>query len=381
MDLVFDNTSNDPQTHVFIIGVGGYPFLKDGEQEKQQLLNQVGLLRQLTSPPRSAIAFKDAMLEIHQSSKMRFAKPLGSIELLISPSKSDPQPGKPGEIFEPATREGIEEAYDKWKQRCNAHEDNVAIFFFSGHGVEKADHYLLAEDFGKSPNNPWMQSFNFDKTRRAFHAVKAKTQCFFIDSCRQITGDMLQKDLPDVPLDVPTFLEPDCTHNLTIKAAAHNETAHGPKRKPSYFTQVLLKAFEGYGASKENGIWSVTTGNIATRTDTILGIIRPDKVQKQRFPTNFLDSTEILIHQDAPLAHLSVECNPKNACKHAQFQCKDINSGDVISRDPNTKLVWDLEIPSGLYKISAAFPNAEFNNTNENISVVPPSSKEILKCQ
>ena len=381
MALTFNNIdSNSPQTHVLIIGVGGYTFLAGGTEQKAQSLRQIGILNQLTSPPKSAIEFRKTLLEIDKHADIHLQKPLGSIEFLLSPSPTDPNPGEPNENFEPATIDNISEAYNTWKTRCDSHEDNVAIFFYCGHGVEKMDHYLLAEDFGKNPNNPWLGSFAFDKTRRAFHNCKAKTQCFFVDSCREVTSNMLNFDLPDIPLDVPNFNTSDCQYDLTIKSSAHNESAHGPKKKPSYFTQALLKTFNGYAANKNGSDWLVKTADIASRIHEVLGIVKPGQEQRQRFINNLGTPIVLFKHDKPPFARLSISCNPNEAISKATFRCKNLNSNSIETRPIPEPEAWQLDIQAGVYELSASFKNNEFNNCNTVLPVIPPITQEILDC-
>ncbi len=381
MALTLDNINAAiPQTHVFIIGVGGYKFLAGGTEEKPQAFNQIGILKQLTSPPKSAIEFKNAILEIDNHAGIHLQQPLGSIELLLSPAPLDPNPGNPGDVFEPATIDNIRNAYVEWKTRCDTHVDNVAIFFYCGHGVEKMDHYLLAEDFGENPGNPWLGSFTFDKTRRAFHKCKAKTQCFFVDACREVTGTMLNFDLPDIPLDIPNFHTSDCQHDLTIKSSAHNETALGPANKPSYFTQALLKAFRGYAANKHEGNWLVKTADVAGRIHDILGMVKPGQEQRQRFINNLGTPIEIIKHDTPPIIHLSITCNPEEAVAKAAFSCKNLNNDTTETREILNPEPWMLNLQAGVYELSAKFENNGFNDCIEFVPVEPPMTEKSLNC-
>lgn len=193
MALIFpDNRGNSPSTHVLIIGVGGYRHLQGGTTPSQEVVDKVGVLGQLTSPPCSVIAFAQHLLSSHADLR----SPLGSIDLLISPTPNDSQPFPVGINVGPATLNDIQTSYGVWRKRCNRHKDNIAIFYFCGHGLEKEEQFLLAEDFGANPNNPWLGAFSFTSTRLAFHGCLAETQCFFIDACRNITSAML-KSRPD----------------------------------------------------------------------------------------------------------------------------------------------------------------------------------------
>lgn len=66
MSLLFNNQNvNVPQTHVFIIGVGGYPYISGGHSEKEQAVDAAKKLGQLSSPPKSAEAFYNSIIKLH----------------------------------------------------------------------------------------------------------------------------------------------------------------------------------------------------------------------------------------------------------------------------------------------------------------------------
>ena len=77
--------------------------------------------------------------------------PLGSVELLLS----WPGMGFANQPVEGADRDAFGAAFDRWYARCDADPDNVALFYFCGHGCELGDQLLLLEDFGHSPLNPF----------------------------------------------------------------------------------------------------------------------------------------------------------------------------------------------------------------------------------
>jgi hypothetical protein len=105
MALIFEkNDDNSPSTHALIIGVGGYRHLSGGVDEKQQNIKNVGLLKQLTSPPRSAVAFAEWIMKAAD----RLRAPLGTVDLLVSPAPDDPDPlpGSPVETWD-ITQNGV----------------------------------------------------------------------------------------------------------------------------------------------------------------------------------------------------------------------------------------------------------------------------------
>ena len=244
----FNSGEAGAKTHVLLIGVGGYPFLKGGASARQQS-PELDDLGQLTSPMASVSLLYERMIAYNTNNV--WSKKLGSIEILLSPP-----PGAahvlPGLNIENASLANIRKAYYSWRQRCDQHEDNVALFYYCGHGFQKKYHFLLAEDFGEIPQNPWLGAFNFDDTRDAFYSCKAKTPIFLVDACRQVNIRMLQEDLTVTPIQNPSLDNPEESKNhLTLKATASGRSAYGKKNQPTYFVQAVVSGLDGLVARQD----------------------------------------------------------------------------------------------------------------------------------
>ncbi|MEM7711241.1 MAG: caspase family protein [Pseudomonadota bacterium] len=200
MSLFFDSQSNAPRTHALVIGVGGYPFLPGGATPTSGSLEQVGRLNQLTSPPRSALAVAEFLKTKHA----QWLPPVGSVDVLISRAPGD-SVSIPNGVKADATIDRIRESYGEWRVRCNSDENNLALFYFCGHGLQEDEQYLLAQDFGQDSLNPWLGAFAFESTMLAMHRCRARTQCFFIDACREITESMKDHNIAVQPLVFKKF--------------------------------------------------------------------------------------------------------------------------------------------------------------------------------
>ena len=139
MTIIHDADARGPGTHALVIGVGKYRHLRGGEMPRKQNLG----LGQIKSPPISAMAFADWLLSEHQNP----AAPAGSVELLLSPAQSYQLSSGQSIYIESATMANVEAAFFRWYEHCTAHNDNVAIFYFCGHGVKKTDLFLLPRGF------------------------------------------------------------------------------------------------------------------------------------------------------------------------------------------------------------------------------------------
>lgn len=373
MTLIFpDDRSAEARTHALVIGIGGYRHLKGGADEKlealERILKHVGLLEQLTSPPRSAIGVADWLCD--DSTRLR--APLGSLDLLLTKSPAD-ELALPAGVPAGATRAEIEAAYYGWRDRCERNASNVAFFYFCGHGLEKEEQFLLAEDFGANPRNPWSGAFAFDSTRLAFHAAMAKTQCFFVDSCRRLTSQMLTKRFVVSPLEPCDQVPTECEHDLTMKAAAGNKDAMGPPNEPSYFAQALLRAFRGAAARQRDVGWVVETSGIAAHLNDVLRMMgRPGSIPYTG------NSRAPLVDVDEPMIPMILGCTPTKANEIAKLSWIPVAGQDLPLT--NKGAPWQLETRPGQYRATAEFDDASFQFAKADIIAMPPGDSLNLRC-
>ncbi|MGH2664771.1 caspase family protein [Flavobacterium sp.] len=378
MALYFENKQEGPQTHILMIGVGAYPFLNGGDRFVAQRFDAAQSMGQLGSPSYSVKAFYEAALRLNQNNC--WAKPLGSIDVLLSVMPDFPE-AFPGNVVEPAIRNNISDAYWRWKDKCDTHEDNVALFFFCGHGLEKAgEQYLLAEDFGENPRSPWDGTFAFDMTRRAFSTCKAKTQIFMVDSCRQVTGDMLSTGIPMNPIEAPNLLARDCKYSLVQKAAATNEQAYGKVNEASFYTKAIIKALEGNAADNDSGnFWKVTTGTLAAKMNMFLQAECASEGYAQRCISTINDVTTLIHLNKPPEVPFSITCDPEQALKHAVLSYQELNTNEKDSRQPESG-PWNVNVSAGLYMVEASFAQKNYKNSKKYKPVAPPWANEQLNC-
>lgn len=377
MALYFKNPQTGPKTHILLIGIGGYNFLSNGADELEQQFDGAKLMGQLSSPPASIKAFYDSVLKLHEGGS--WITPLGSIDVLVS-SPPGAAPAFAGMAEEMPTIGNIKRAYWRWRALCDSDPDNVALFFFCGHGLEKGEHYLLAQDFGEMPGSPWDGSFAFDMTRRAFSTCRARTQIFMVDSCRQVTSDMLSSSLPLNPIEPPSLLARDCQFSLVQKAAAANEKAYGPKGEASYYTKALIKALEGNAADNDSGTsWMVSTGTLASKMNLFLKAEADTEGYAQRCISTTSDVTALIRLNAPPEVPLSITCDPEQALGLASLSCKELHTNIGPTRLPEP-MPWDIKVRAGVYKVEASFLEGTYKNIIKYKPVSPPWAKEQLNC-
>ena len=259
MTLLYDaSIAGQPGTHVLAIGVGRYPHLLGGDGN---LANKPLGLKQLASPPVSLKALLDwllaPLLNPGATGFVNNIAPLSSISALASATQPVEIDTPDGLVqLQPATRQGIQEAFEAWLVRVKSHSDNIGVFYFCGHGIMSADHILLAEDFGTNKAQPWAQAFDISTTIRAMEREVQGAVYYFIDACREISRDMAMTLGADPYALTPVELDKRVIRRsvTAVFATGEGDLAYAPKGgEVSRFTNALISALSGYCGTKAPG--------------------------------------------------------------------------------------------------------------------------------
>lgn len=259
--VVFEDKSvQGPGTHVLVVGVGDYPHLPGGSSDEKTDYDDG--MRQLSSPPASARAFADWMIG-------RFTnpdRPLASVELLLSEADlayGPPERGgvqAPDAVAGPATVQAMSDAAVRWKARGTAEPGSLLIFYYCGHGISKGNDFaVVASDYGGDPGRPLRGLVDIPRFLTGMADCRSTDQCYFIDACRTSTESLVESenygDSLVQKVVAATAGLAQCVYYSTLGGAA----AYGTKGRPSFYTNALLKALDGVGASNEEGDWRVKT--------------------------------------------------------------------------------------------------------------------------
>ena len=370
MTTVVDDAAQRPQTHILSIGVGAYRHLS---RDPGGWLAG-GRLARLTSPPRSAVAFADWAATMLKNPD----KPLGSLELLLSPAQDYHLRGGGPVAVEEATWDRVKRAFVRWVERCSLHPDNVAMFFFCGHGLEHGDLHLLLDDVGADDFTPLHNAVNFTKTYRALRRCAAKTQCFFIDACRELAPKLLDysmesRALWDPPVGWGNTRRDAPKYYSTFETGA----AFGAEDRPSVWTQLLLRALAAPAEQQPDGTWAVTTSNLHNAIMRLYrrrrpGAPEPDEDQE---PRACGETGETVLHVVAdPLVDVSVACRPHAVTSRASFTLTSREDVELLlRRSPGEPDPWYLDLPTGSYDLRANFPLDGLPEARRSAMVWPPA--------
>lgn len=368
MTALLDDGAGAPRTHALVIGVGGYAHLPAGSGRPSRMT--LGL-RQLSSPSLSALKLAD-WLQNHLNNP---AAPLGSLDVLVSPAPQTP--ASPVQV-ERATFANISAAAGRWYACCNRNAENVAIFYFCGHGVMNDRLALLAEDFAENEQMLFDNAVDFELTQRGMAVCKARTHLFIADTCREMRPEarIIASFNPRVILNGPMAPGPDDAPRFY--AASPDGRAFGRPGEPSLFMQALLLALDGRASDKERGSerWTVTTGGLVTGTRKALDELTaaPGAPQQSiRFGGEYTGSSLLHLLPAPPLVPVKVSCDPAQASDLARFAMR---AGPAeFTREPAAG-DWTLAVPAERYDVQATFPTGQFGTSTGALWAKPPDGDE-----
>lgn len=263
MGLVFESAAarENPQaaaTHVLLVGCGEYPDLAAAG---------FGDLKPLTSPRLSAQAMADWFLSGPDAMPEDQAlpadqafhnpeAPLGSLVLLTSPAEPYQMPyGTEASTTRPTVK-AIRQAYSAWLRRLGANPRSRGIFHFCGHGVSDGiSQYLVADDFGEDPDDPWSGVFHVSNTCQATIRKTAASLFFWVDACMELSEELIhQIDNPKALISGKRTGPPATTEWAVLRATTANRLAYAPANSVARFTAALLQALRGHcGTQYANG--------------------------------------------------------------------------------------------------------------------------------
>jgi hypothetical protein len=344
--MYLDRRGAGPGVHALVIGVGRYPHLTGGSLAYDGHGD-------LTSAPVSALEFAAFVAD---ESLARWVVPVASVDLLLSPAGPVTTGAGHEVLVRDATRPNVQRAYDDWLTRCNAHEDNVAVLYFCGHGIQGRGQILLTSDFGESANQPFTGAFDFDLTRRALRRHGPATQCVFVDACRMpLTEAVTTENNGALPLDNRDLHGTDrCRYDLTIRAPM-NETVTARPREVSSFTRAVTLALNGQAAEDEDdyGTWVVTNANVSRKlTEIRQQVIGPGETARS-LDALVSNSTVLRRLHAVPETMFSIACDPPAG--DGRFVCAPDGAaaGTPFERDAAEGEPWEFAAPAGHYRVSA----------------------------
>lgn len=306
MSLILDRRQQDePGVHAILIGVGVFADARDADLLEDD--SPEGGFVDLETPLHSVEAFAEWLRK-----ELNVADtPLRTLRVLGSSSKRDSDLS-----VTPPTFENIADEVGDWSDDVDTHEDNLAIFYFCGHGLRIGEtQLLLAEDFGSNKRAPFENAIEPELLANAMRQMKGRRQLFLIDACstevpfsrryenvrpRTIVGAARNQNLAK-------------SEQCLIRASKLGTRAFGSARGPSLFMDAFLRAMKGAGAVSAPGQrWVISTDMLRMALSWLIQLRPEGGGQEVSFGGGTL-STRVLFHSlpGVPLVPVCVSCEPK----------------------------------------------------------------------
>lgn len=357
-----DNLQGKPGLHALIAGVSAYPHLPAGTGTPAP--DSFGM-QQLSSTALSAYK----MYRWLEGWQNRLRIPIATCRLLLSPSQDEAtvEPRLSG-LAEACTQNNFRTAARQWRADASSHKENLAFFYFAGHGVQrnKGDQVLLMEDFGDD-----IEEVTLDKavdTNNLFYGMApaagrlniAQTQLYFIDACRVLPSKFKNFERMTVPDIFNVELSGrDERGALIFYAAVPGSKAYALRGEQTLFSKALLACLTG-GAGElkeENGQerWCVSLQSLSEKLGEYIRLQNEENNSEQDFRVNGF-GPEAIIHylDDPPVVDVVFEVDPLDALPFTRVEITDDVGKQVLSLpQPLNPHPYHRHLPAGYYTISA----------------------------
>jgi Caspase domain len=391
MTLIFDNRANlqgKPGLHALVAGVSAYPHLPGGIGAPAP--DSFGM-QQLSSTALTAYKMYCWLQEWQD----RLRVPLATCRLILSPSPTELEvESKLRDLADRCTQNNFRTAANEWREDSRKHKENVTLFYFAGHGVQrnKSDQVLLMEDFGDGIGGTLDKSVNtnnlfYGMTPTATYLNTALTQLYFIDACRVLPSrfkNFEQMSVPDV-FNVE-LSGADQRHAPVFYAAVPGSKAYAVKGEQTLFSKALLACLTG-GAGElrelEDGQerWCVSLLSLSEKLGEYIRIQNQESDSEQDFRVDGIGTKDVIIHylDKPPLVDIVFEVDPLEALPFTRVEVLD-DAGQPIPGlpmplDPHP---YHYSLPAGYYSISARIqpPQPPFvDRPGRTRPVEPPGRK------
>jgi hypothetical protein len=252
--------------HALVVGVSAYMHLPDGAGEAAP--RDYGM-KQLSACAASAASLA---AWLHESAD-RLMVPLGSCRMLLSPSPGELQGASihSAEALA-ATRENFRQEALRWREDCAGARDNIALFYFAGHGVQRtrSDAVLLMSDFAGGGGNPLYNAVDVNNLFGGMAPTverpeMARTQLWFIDACRGFPAafDNFERLNASEVFEVMLSDRDDRCAPIYFGALPGSD-AYSLSGTQTLFVKALFESLRDAGGERVGGQprWFVTVGSL-----------------------------------------------------------------------------------------------------------------------
>lgn len=369
--LTREDDRKRPGVHALLVGVGAYPYMHKWS-ELPEVPGNLSTGHQLSSPYHSVEALAQWLrddLRVHDA-------PLRSLRVLASGSAT-----VPGRYTAP-TLDAIKTSCRAWFDDAHEHEENIALFYFCGHGLTSGQVWaLLADDFGlDTVHEPFEATFEPNLLVDGMQKCRAGRQLFMIDACSR-PSPRAKRFKNFRPRDLISFEDNENLAKQTLILASEFGTqAFGQRKGVSLFMEGFLAAVRGGAtepADEQPDTW-VVKANALKRSINHAISKRPGG-SKQEVSFGKV-STDFEFHELAgePIVPVQVKCLP------SEYEASSTLEVALQKRHVLEGLPWTLDLPYGTHDFHAVEEQPRgrkvVHGSKLDVPVVPPFAKVSIRC-
>ena len=345
---VVNDQSNGPGVRALVIGVGRYLHaqrwnLGDLSSATVSALEFALWLKDTLNYPNRPLKYLDVVISA--------ARDLQESEEIMA-TKTSLSSEDVSWDYQTTTLDDIMQAIRAWQEQCNLSPEEVAIFYFCGHGIEHNGVIaLLAENFeARDEDTEFFYTGSLDL--RQFHQgtarFRAQNKYFFIDSCRSDPVELLGYEIRPNPVVSP---QADRTHPGDAPiylATKRGERAWGIPNQVSQFTSAIIRALNGAagdrGRNDFEGQWVIKASELLKGIRTILLFDRSHEEDQEADIVEF--PKENILHVPRQQAQIPVKVTWTSDWTSVFFS--NFLTGEIVveSGDDNPLIIDALNIPN-----------------------------------
>jgi len=377
------NRQGQPGLHVFIVGISAYPHLP--RRTEPTTPASFGM-RQLSST--ALTAYK--VFRWVEAQRGDYPVPLTTCRLLLSPCQEElaMEPHMEG-LADPATLDHFMTSAHEWREDASAHQGNVTLFYFAGHGVQrrKNDAIILLQGFGDGRgaalrHGVEVQDLFYGMAPSPSRPNIARKQLYFIDACRNTPSQF--RDLQELKAAAFWDIERSGRDDRAAPiyyAALEGSKAYALRGEQTVFGKALLhcldRAVEDPEEDEEgNLIWPTTVYSLNKMLDDYFDSLDPiDKADQDFCPEGIAKDFAIYVSTQPPMVDVEIQVRPPEALGVAKLEIR--NARDQLERDlplPLPSHPFKVELQAGTYGVKATIipPTPPFVEYSRYRPVKPP---------
>lgn len=352
----------DVGIHALIIGVSDYTHLPGDDDPA--VGGRKFKMKKLKTPAFGAFRF---LKWLQQADKQgRLVKPLATHEIILAPSAKEAENPELAACADNASTGNVIARIREWRKRVGANRDNAAVFYFTGHGIQrnKDDAVLMLQDFAESEDAMLEKTISFYDIFSGMAPSNklpdmGLTQLYFIDACRNLPEQIKDFATLKTPPVFDIALSGTDNRKAPVFFAAVNDSkAFADVQNGSYFNQALVAALER-GADFSRVVdgkkrWPVSVYTLTTAIRIEFGKFNTD----QNFePAGHFDDYEFCFLDQAPLVDVTIQVDPEERRKANKIKILQIGVAPPFKWEQPTNPAPDhpyvIQIPAGIHQLTA----------------------------